>query len=304
MRGSAVSKVFVAFVVGFGMVSCGQSPVDHPDTAAVADAEAKLAQLYSRVSGSRAERSAGAYVVYRLYQDGVRACMNAAGWKYRPPAFLDQWATWESDAGTGDTEWLTPLTLTPVTRPAQALAVLQRAHAREGTQPSAATELSGAERRRYGQALSSCMGPNNGYQDADHPALAVKLVSALGTMIERVDRELSGYAASYRACLRAAGVNVADRHDLLAQIEQALPADPKDMPAPGAPDTPQWSRAKAVEAPLAAADVKCRRPVRDRGYMLLAPRIGEFQREHAAELVAVDREWDKLTTRAAVLLRQ
>lgn len=266
-----------------GLASCGQSPVlARPDAATVTNAEARLADLYSRARGSRAERSAGAYVVYRLYQDGVRTCMNAAGWKYTPPPFIDEWAGWESDAGTGDTKWLSPLMLTPVTRRAQGLSLAQRAQAKQGTQAGPSMALSPADRRRYSSALNSCANPNTGYQDAYHPAEAEQLASALETMVGKVDRELSSYAVAYRACMRAAGFNVPDhREELFSEVEKAVPADPQDILAPGEPDTTQWSRAKAVEAPLAAADVKCRRPIRDQGYALLAPRISQFGRDHA-----------------------
>ncbi len=298
---SVASLCALAIGLGASLSGCGQATSAPVDPGVASAAEASLGRLYLQITGSQAQRSAGVYVQYRSHQDAIVGCMAKQGQTYEPPAFVDTWSGWQSEGGAGHTEWLAPLSLQPVTPNAQVLAVVQRAHMRRGEVANAYTRLADEEKRRYDAALDKCAPPDNGYDEVDHPPLSAHLQKELNALLQSVDNQMADHEGAYRGCMAERGIDVASRESLLDQIEAALPQRLSDIPAPGSPDNPSWARAKEQESRLASVDVRCRRAAHDEGYMLLAPKLAEFERERAAELTAVQRDWNEVVSRAASL---
>ncbi|MFF5075107.1 hypothetical protein ACFY2R_28945 [Micromonospora olivasterospora] len=74
---------------------------------------------------------------------------------------------------------------------------------------------------------------------------------------------------------------IVDNSDhLIEQLQQKFGSLPHE--AIGKPDRPEWAAAVREERAAAAADAKCRKPVRDLSAMLISTELAQFEADNRA----------------------
>jgi hypothetical protein len=116
-------------------------------------------------------------------------------------------------------------------------------------------------------------------------------------VLNPVDDEL-GSLEPYTECMGEAGVDLegldAEGYTGLLMHLSSMP----DPPQPGEEPSAKWSRFLQYEAEALDADEACRADKYREGLALLEPRLREFRRENADQLLASEHAWEDLLQQA------
>jgi hypothetical protein len=303
MLRNATRAIALAVLAGVLLVGCGPERTDSADTEKVAHNAARLGELYRRIMGNVAERTAGERLAYHGLQDPIQQCATAAGLPDLRPPFVNIYAG-RTDADLtvaffGD-GWLTPLAKDSFGRAADQLRLAQ---GQPGTGPVPADQLSQADRDRYVQIQDSCEPPASAYTNVQYPAGATELNQALDDMIVAVEsrklvRDLIG---GYQGCMKEAGfADIATPTALSQNLSSGSP--PRDaMPLEGRQPSDAWLAFVEREQKAARADASCRRAVYNSALGDMGGDLDRFESDHASAIADVRRGWTDLTDRASKL---
>jgi hypothetical protein len=303
MRVVLVAALSMAAPAAAGLGSCGSDDTEGANAATVTRNAARVADLYRRIMGNIAERTAGERLAYHGLQDPIQACATAAGLPDLRPPFIDIY-TGRSDsdltvAFSGD-GWLTPISTESFGLAADSLRL---SAAQSDSARAPADRLSPADRERYEKIQDSCEPPASAYTGVQFPAGAVDLNQALDEMIGAVTARapVKDLTAGYAGCMRGAGfADVPNPTALSRKLTGESPARDA-MPLDGRPASPAWEAYLARERKAAKADAGCRRGLYDQAMIALGPDLDRFESDHAAEIAEVRRRWDELVASAGKL---
>ena len=271
---------------------------DRPDRSApagVAATAARLDDLHRRISGTAEEWRATELLHHHRVQDGMAACLAAAGRPYRRVplvSFYRDFTDADMGYGTGRAS-----VLDSVTERGRRLVRNEAAYARvEATRPRVRPAPADASvhhaclSRVRRDAAPAAEAPPGAYELAELPGLGVA-----------GDAAVAAAMSGYRPCMRQRyGHHVTDRSDFLFRPR----IDRSDAPVDGRPATAAWTRGVAEIDAVFAADADCRRPAYTIAMTLAGQRLDGWERRNRPRLDAVRAAWRQRVADAAGLPRR
>jgi hypothetical protein len=261
------------------------------DPATVAEATSHLGLIYEQINGTPKQRRAGELVQYHLYQDAIVQCMKEKGFSYTPPPFVDIYAGLTDLRGLSGT-WFaeTSETSLGVADSAVRLAPLDAKTSNPGF-----NQLEPKDQKLYDDALTGCAPTNT--PDVYIPVSSSKQDDKLLDLLSKIEekREVAKAISAYRSCMKDHKLTVDNPDHLIEQLQQKFSNVPHE--AIGKPDRPEWVAAVQEER-AAAADAKCRKPVRELSAMFISTELAQFEADNRAGIQQAQDDWDDLVKQA------
>jgi hypothetical protein len=116
-------------------------------------------------------------------------------------------------------------------------------------------------------------------------------------MVNSADRSASSHTPAYRSCMARAGVDVADRYDLVTRLRRGLPTR-EHVPGPATRGSEEWRAWRGRAESAMEADSRCRRAGHAAAWAVLGPRIRQFEVSHAEALQEEIAGWRRLEAKA------
>jgi hypothetical protein len=270
----------LALVATAALAACAGSP---PAASPAGGYDKIIAQVY----GTPAQRQAADARAWWTARLAAVECMRRAGHTYGIVGYN----------ATSDREYIAPGGLLAFAPMRQDLGVADHlirtggvrlvldSHANEGANDDGSTNLDRAAAARRCEAEATAA--TDPLVPGGQQTLAARLVDRLGGLQAATAPTL---AADYRTCMAAASIPATDLADLQTRVERVYPVtlatvehDPTKLPG--------WAEAAAFERRAASADAHCREAAVKTVREAAAPQLGEFAREHAAELDRVAAGW-------------
>jgi hypothetical protein len=258
-------------------------------------------RLYLEITGTARQRGAGDLRAYRVEENPLTRCVRAAGLRYTPEAFVDQWINWPSaGSSTSDTGFLAA-----TDRP-EYLVLLEQSKA-------AAERVAAADDVAYGKAFESLSATaqvtrraafascseGRGYAEVWHPRRYDVLDYAYHGVLDAIDVRIARkFEAPYESCMASGGYpGLRDHEDLQDFLESKLPSI-DSIPPLGGRGNASWRAWVSLEGSAVAMDGRCRSAAYAEGMSLLAPAIRQFESAHAAQLAQETAGWDEIVKAA------
>ncbi len=278
----------VVIAMAATLVSCGSEPKVRPQEATAAkDVEAQADSTYQQIWGDAAQKDAGQFLANAAIQGPIKECMSDRDLTY-PAKFTPLWLGYESNGTSG--AWMGHLQEAP-SRTERLLTEARKLEQNPDPNPD-------LNKPGYRDALTECEKLSGDPDKVVKPAGTEELSGEYAKLTSPVEEEL-GSLESYTKCMGEAGVDLegldAEGYSALSMhVISKMPNPPR----PGEEPSEKWTRFLEYEAEALDADEACRAEKYHEGLALLEPRLREFRKEHADQLVASERAWGALLQQA------